>query len=868
MKQITRLALVLAMAGSTVCSLASAQDHPFETDELRKPSLRTGGNCLITNVTVHSAVGPARRASVLVTSGDIAAIGPELEAPEGCVVIDGGGGHLTPGVIDCHSHMAIEGGINEGTLSITCDVDISDVVNADDLTIYRALAGGTTTARLLHGSANAIGGRHEVIKLRWHKGTEDLRFDQAPEGVKFALGENPKRAGGGGGRRGGGAGRFPGTRMGVEAVFYRAFSRAREYKAEWEAYEAARAAGQDPVPVRRDLRLDILLGIQDGTVDVHSHCYRADEILMLLRAAEHFGFRVKTLQHVLEGYKVAHEIAEHGAGGSTFGDWWAYKIEAYDAIPQNAALMDEAGVLTSLNSDSGEMVRRLFSEAAKSVRYARMDPVRALALVTIYPAKQLGIDRWVGSIEKGKDADLVLHTGDPLSALSRVEWTLVDGEVEFQRRDAFELDSNPPPVPELSEIDHALVEAGWTPEGGETVAIVGATIHPITAPAIEDGTLVMQGGRIVYVGPAEAVPASARVIDAAGQHVWPGIVALGTGLGLNEIGQVTATTDDSEIGGNQPDLRVSAALFAESAHIPVTRYNGITRAQSAPQGGGPIRGQSSVIRLTGDTWEELVMVDRDMLQVSFPRVSNDAKDKDKKKKSEGLKNLEQLFEDGREYARLVDDARELGSALPPFEPRLAALAPYARGEKRVAIHANNAQTILSALRFIQEQELDGVLYGVSEGWKVVDALAEAQVPVVVGPVLAVPSSKYDPYDASYANVAVLARAGVPYAIMSDDGENPRNVAFHAAMASAFGLPHDEALRSITYYAARALGLEGEIGSLAPGKIADVVITDGDLLEITTHVDAVFIDGVQAPLVNRQTQFYDRYRSRLMSMQER
>ena len=392
-------------------------------------------------------------------------------------MIDGGGGHLTPGVVDCHSHMAIEGGINEGTLSITCDVDISDVVNADDLTIYRALAGGTTTARLLHGSANAIGGRHEVIKLRWHEGTEDLRFDGAPEGVKFALGENPKRRGGGGGR-GGGEGRFPGTRMGVEAVFYRAFSRAREYKAEWEAYEAARAAGEDPVPVRRDLRLDALVGILDGTIDVHSHCYRADEILMLLRAAEHFGFRVKTLQHVLEGYKVAHEIAKHGAGGSTFGDWWAYKIEAYDAIPHNAALMDEAGVLDiaqlGLRRDGAAPVRR-----GGQVGPLRAHGSRAGPGPGDDQPRQAARHRasWVGSIEVGKDADLVLHTGDPLSALSRVEWTLVDGEVEFERRDAFELDSNPPPVPELSE-GPTVVEAGWTPEGGETVAIVGATIHP------------------------------------------------------------------------------------------------------------------------------------------------------------------------------------------------------------------------------------------------------------------------------------------------------------------------------------------------------------------------------------------------------
>ena len=302
----------------------------------------------------------------------------------------------------------------------------------------------------------------------------------------------------------------------------------------------------------------------------------------------------------------------------------------------------------------------------------------------------------------------------------------------------------------------------------------------------------------------------------------------------------------------------------ESAHIAVTRFNGITRAQTAPQGGGPIRGQSAVIRLIGDTWEELTMVDRDMLQLSFPRTSNTAKDKTKK--SDAVEELEDLLEEAREYARLNEEADGRGARRPPFEPRMAALAPYARGEGRVAIHADNAQTILNAVKFVQEQELDAVLYGVREGWKVVDVLADAQIPCVVGPVLAVPRSEYDPYDASYANAAVLARAGVPFAIMAKDSENTRNTPFHAAMASAFGLPHEEAVRSITYYAARILGLEGEIGSLAPGKVADVILTDGDLLEIRTRVTAVFIDGIHTSLQNRQSRFYDRYRGRLLRLQ--
>jgi len=830
-------------------------NHAYELEEHRAPELDTGGTCLIANVTIHSAVEPARRGDVLVVEGDIAAIGGagELEAPEGAVVIDGSGLHLAPGVIDCHSHMAIERGINEGSLSITADVDISDSVNADDITIWRALAGGVTCARLLHGSANTIGGRHEVIKLKWGRTADELRFPGAPEGIKFALGENVKRSNSSGRQT-----RYPATRMGVESIFYRAFTRAREYQTEWDEYDAALERGEDPPPPRVDLRLDALVGILEGEVEVHSHCYRADEILMLLRAAEHYGFRIKTLQHVLEGYKVAAEIAEHGAGASTFSDWWAYKIEAYDAIPFNGALLDRAGVVVSFNSDSGELVRRMYGEAAKGVRYGGMDRVRALRLVTLNAAIQLGIDGRTGSIELGKDADLALLDGDPLSSLSKVVMTLVDGEVEFQRRDAFELDTNPGAVASISEPD-GIVAAAWNPEGGETIAITGATIHPITSPVIENGTLLMQDGRIVGMGIGLEIPGGARVVPADGKHAWPGMIALGTSLGLTEIGSIRATRDTSEIGGNQPDLRVSAAWNAESAHIPVTRYGGVTRAQSIPGGGGPIRGQSSVMRTVGDTWEELLMVDRDMLQLSFPGTSNDAKDK--KKESDELEALREVFEDAREYARLTEEAEESGVAGPPFDPRLEALVPFARGEARIAFHVNNAQTILFAIRFIEEEELDAALYGCREGWKVPDRIAASGLPVVLGQVLTTPRSSFEPYDAAFANAAVLHRAGVPLAIGGAGGD-PRNLSHHAAMAAAFGLPREEAVRAVTFYAARALGLESELGSLAPGKIADVILTDGHLLEISSRVEAVFIDGRQVSLETRHTRFNDKYSARL------
>jgi imidazolonepropionase-like amidohydrolase len=645
--------------------------------------------------------------------------------------------------------------------------------------------------------------------------------------------------------------------MGVEAIYYRAFERAKEYMAEWEAYLQAERAGENPVPPRRDIRLDTLAEILRGEVHVHSHCYRADEILMLIRASQHFGFQIATLQHVLEGYKVAHEMAQAGVGGSTFGDWWGYKIEAYDAVPQNAAMMHDAGSVSSVNSDSDEMVRRMYGEAAKSVRYAGMDRVEALKLVTLNSAIQLGIEDRVGSIEVGKDADLALLNGDPLSSLSRVQWTMVDGEVEFERRDAFELDSNPPDISELEEEPRQV-----NPSKADLIALVNGRIHPVTSDVIENGTILIQGDTILAMGAEVAAPAGAWTYDLEGKDVWPGMISLGSSIGLHEIGAVSMTNDTSEIGGNQPDLRVSASLNADSAHIGVTRHNGVTRAQTTPAGRGPIRGQSSFIRLKGQTWEELLTIDRDMLHVRFPQTSNTAPEKDKQK-TEAVDELRELFGEAREYGARRDAAGNNLLTRPSYDPRLEALLPYVRGEARVGLHASNAQTILFALKFAKDEELDAVLYGAKEAWKVVDALAQEQVPVVIGPVWTLPSSSLDPYDAAFANAAVLHRAGVPFAIMTQDEENERNLAFHAATAAAFGLPKEEAVRAVTYYPARILGVEDQFGSLAVGKRADIVVTDGHLLEITSPVTHLFIDGVFVDHNDdRQTMLYERYRERL------
>lgn len=358
---------------------------------------------------------------ILFVDGKIDKIAPDISVPMGsALVIDGTEKHVTPGLVDCHSHSAASS-INEGAQAVTAEVRIRDVLYADDINIYRQLGGGLTTANVLHGSANPIGGQNAVIKLRWGSGPMDLLFKNAPQGIKFALGENVKQA------NWEGTNRYPQTRMGVEQVIRDAFRAAQDYRHRHKTYERNSKAQRKLVPPRVDLELEALAEILEGSRLLHCHSYRQDEIMMLTRIAEDFGFTIATFQHVLEGYKVAERIAEHGAGASTFSDWWQYKYEVIDAIPYNGALMAKNDVLVSFNSDDDELARRMNTEAVKAVKYGGLSEEEALKFVTINPAKQLKIDKWVGSLEEGKDADFVVWDGPPLSIYSKVQETWIEG---------------------------------------------------------------------------------------------------------------------------------------------------------------------------------------------------------------------------------------------------------------------------------------------------------------------------------------------------------------------------------------------------------------------------------------------------------
>jgi imidazolonepropionase-like amidohydrolase len=404
---------------------------------------------LLKNATVwtNEADGVLQNADVLIQNGKIARVGKNL-SQQGAVVVDATGRHVTPGIIDEHSHIAASRGINEGTQASSAEVRIGDVVDSEDIDIYRQLSGGVTCVQVLHGSANPIGGQSAILKLCWGLEPERLKYEQARPFIKFALGENVKRS------RSERNDRFPDSRMGVAEVFEDHFNEALRYG-------ELKRSGK---PYRTDLELEALLEILESKRFISCHSYVQSEINMLMHVAERFGFRVNTFTHILEGYKVADKMREHGAGGSSFSDWWAYKYEVYEAIPHNGAIMHEQGVTVAFNSDDAEMARRLNQEAAKAVRFGGVKEEDALKFVTLNPAKLLRIDQHTGSLKPGKDADVVVWSDHPLSVYAKADMTFVDGVRYFDRTEDEQLRM------ELAAERHRLIQKmlGVKKEGGKT----------------------------------------------------------------------------------------------------------------------------------------------------------------------------------------------------------------------------------------------------------------------------------------------------------------------------------------------------------------------------------------------------------------
>lgn len=838
-----------------------------------------------------------RNVNLVLRDGIIRAVGPDVAIPSGIPVIDGQGMTAIPGLIDTHSHTALVG-TNEGSSPVVPEVRVVDALRTDDIQMYQALSGGVTTATILHGSSNPIGGQSATIKTRWGMDHPwQLLIEDAPRTVKFALGENVTRKS----FSGQGVRRFPGSREGVETVYVQAFTAAQQYKAAWEEYR--RNPSSFAVPPRRDLRLEALVDIMEGRIKVIAHSYRSDEIVMLMEVAERFGFKIDLFTHILEGYKVANELVEHGAAASTFSDWWQYKLEAFDAIPYNAAVMHNQGVLTTLNSDIPWLQGTMVMELSKPVKYGGVSKEEALRMLTAYAAQQLHLEDRIGTIEVGKDADVVLLNGDPFDSYTRVEKTIVDGIVYYDRTREAELRGQPvrpwvasalasessgsSPAPARSRgrpqgdgmEEGALVtreaaamsRAPIAPVANRAVtAFVGATVHPVSGPAIQNGVIVVQDRQILAVGAAGnvQVPAGATQVNLAGKHIYPGMIEPMTQLGMVEIESYDAARDDREIGSFNPHVNSLWGVHPHSEAIPVARANGITAVMAAPSS-GPVAGAGVVVQLAGDTPPQMAVKERATLVVELPRGTGQAWDPATLDGAQ-LEEVVKLFERSKLFAEgdvTYDDPTD------PFEVNvdggsrilLEAMVPFVTGERPVLFKARTEREIRTVLLLLDEYPaVRGVIVGGDQAFRVADELARRQVPVLVGSMLTPTEDRDDPITAGWENAARLHQAGVKVSFTTQYVPNTtdvRNLPYHAARAVAYGLPEEMALRAVTLSAAEILGVSDVMGSLEPGKRADFIVTDGDPLQIVTQVERVWIGGEEQSMETRHTRLYEAFRGR-------
>jgi imidazolonepropionase-like amidohydrolase len=841
--------------------------------------------------------GTIPNGTVVLRDGKIAAVGgPETPVPSGADVVDASGRFVSPGIIDAHSHIATDA-INEGGTTVSSMTGIEDVLNPTDINIYRDLAGGLTTANVLHGSANPIGGKNAVIKLRWGKTRADeLLFEGALPGIKFALGENPKDMRfGGGGQQPQPPRRYPATRLGVEFVIRDAFTRAKAYQQDWQDYTSRSAAGAAVVAPRRDLQLEPLVEILEGKRLVHAHCYRADEILMLIRLAEDFGFKIATFQHVLEGYKVADEIAAHGAGASTFSDWWGYKVEAEDATPYNAALMVRRGVLVSINSDSAEHARRLNTEAAKAIHWGGLSEDEAFALVTINPAKQLRIENRVGSLEVGKDADVVVWNKHPLSTYAVADRVYIDGAMYYdrlaedrrltearqekmrlaealsERGNATKTETSQTPPAPAARVAPAVAAAGPAqparpPATGPVVAITNARIHPITRPVIERGTIVIRDGRIAAIDSAAQPPAGAEVIDAKGADVYPGFIDARTVVGINEPGP-RGFEDVNEMLDINAALKTYVAYQWDSDAIAIARVNGITSVGVIPAG-GLLGGQIAVMNLDGWSWEEAAVKPVAGVSFQFPTIAGGGRggggrggqtqdrpyEELKRERDARLKRVEDLLVQARAYGKTPAGERRV-------DWHLDALVPVVDGRSRLFVQANNESDIKDAVAFADRTGVRIVITGGLESPLVASLLKERDIPVVLGSILTTPTRPDFHHAATYRAAGELAQAGVTFAFGSGGYEDIRTLPYEAAISVAWGLDRERAIRALTIDAADILGVADRIGSLDVGKLANLVIWTGDPLEIRTPLPRVLIVGREVGPDNKHLMLYEKFSNR-------
>jgi imidazolonepropionase-like amidohydrolase len=848
---------------------------------------------VVRHATVMPASGPAiEDGAVAFADGKLLAVGrnADVATPPGAEEVDGTGLYVTPGIIDAHSHLGVYASPetsstsdgNEATAPVTAELSAEHSFWPQDPGLRRAAAGGVTSLLVLPGSANLIGGRGFPVKLHFGRSAAEMRFPGAKDGLKMACGENPRRV------YGSMQHRAPATRMANVAGFRQAFAKAREYmerQSEWEKKRAKKPEEAGPEPLR-DLQLETLAEVLRGNILVQNHCYRADEMEVMLRVADEFGFSIRAFHHALEAYKLRDRLAEKQVAVATWADWWGFKMEAWDGIPENAGLVSQAGGRAVIHSDSALGIQRLNQEASKAMWRARESglPIteeEALRWVTLQPAWVMGVEDRTGSLEPGKMADVVLWKNHPLSVYARAQRVWADGVVTFDAASGtvdasdFELGERAGDSAKLvvaPSAPPALKAAGLDARCEPSADNACARLLEVKADActvFQDVAVLSQGewqahasvlvenGKVSRVQPGAlgTVPAGCRAVEGKGRVLAPGFVDALTSLGVVEVGAEESTVDDVLRGEAAKEpiraaLRAADSLNPAAETFPVARLGGVTTAGVVPLG-GLVSGQSAWVTTDGTVRRAPLA-----LHVNLGVSGRDAVSGPR---SLVLERLRELLSDAREYnKRKGDFEQNRMRTLAASRLDLEALQPALAGALPVVVTANRVSDIRAALALGHEFGLRVLIAGGREAWRVAPELAAAKVPVILQPTQNLPSS-FDGLSSRLDSAALLSAAGVKV-LISTMGEPHmvRTLAQEAGNAVAWGLPYADALRALTSNVTEAFGMEG--GQVAPGQVADLVLWNGDPLESSSRPLGMWLGGKQVPLTSRQHALFEKYRA--------
>ncbi len=794
---------------------------------------------------------------LVVRDGRIAAIGGKgTPLPSGAVVRDlPAGAVIIPGLVDSHSHIGIypRPGVpahsdgNEMSGPVQGGLRALDAVWPDDPGIRMANAGGVTMANIMPGSGNTVGGATIYVKLRGRT-IDEMRVTDCPVlgGLKMANGENPK----GYGRRS--PGQAPFTRMKVAALQREAFQKARDYQTKWATHRKAKAGGDaKATPPETDLSLDQLVEVLERKRTVHFHCHRADDILTAVRLSEEFGFEL-VLHHVTEGFRIADELAKRKMPASlTLIDSPGGKYETAGLIEENAAILDQAGVPVAINTDDSITESRFLLRTGAIAVRGGMSEAAGLKALTLTPAKMLHMEKHVGSLEPGKDADFAILSGSPFSVYTQVLETFIDGTQVFERKrdwpyqaggfavaDKSRLPKMPEPAkaPRPSGNGGGPVALPEKPAAGHLVIWAGR-IHTAARGTIEDGFIAVVNGKITAVGARgdAQIPSDSQQISA--REVTPGLIDAHSCVGLTGSLNIPADQDQDEASDpNQADLRAVDGFNPDEPLLEYLRQNGVTVVHAMPGRVNVIAGQTGVFRTYGRTAPQMALKFPAGLLVNLGETPKSTYPGKGPLTRMAVANL---------MRTAFSQAREGGDDKKPRNLKVEALKPFSRGELPVYISAHRADDILTGLRLADEFKLKPVLDLATEAYLIVDRVAEAKVPVVIHPTMQRAGSSMETLNSQVANAAALADRGVTVTIGTGyEGYVPKTrvLRFEAAMAAVNGLGQERALRAITLDAAKLLGIADRFGSIEVGKVADLVLYDGDPFEHATHVTHTLIDG--------------------------